>query len=72
MVERLLVTVIVILAACYALWRLWPARSRLLWLRRLDGRARGVAGGLIHRLRLRAEAATGCDACAEADRGPRR
>lgn len=68
MVERLLVAVIVLVAACYALWRLWPARSRLVWLRRLDGRLGGVAGGLIHRLRLRAEAATGCDSCAAGGR----
>lgn len=72
MMERLLVTVIVILAACYALWRLWPTHSRLAWLRRLDGRAGGMIGRLVHRLRLRAEAATGCDACAGADRGARR
>jgi hypothetical protein len=72
MIERLLVAVIVIFAACFALWRLWPARSRLAWLRRLDGRSAGLIGGLIHRLRLRAEAATGCDACAGAGRGARR
>jgi hypothetical protein len=64
MLERLLVAVIVLVAALYALWRLWPARSRLALLRRLDGRAGGVVGRSIHRLRLSAEAATGCDACA--------
>lgn len=62
MLEAMLVAVIVLAATLYAAWRLWPARSRLVLLRRLDVAQR--PGSIVHRLRLRAEAATGCDACA--------
>lgn len=63
MLERVLVAAIVLVACCYSAWRLWPARSRLALLRRLDRSAAGMGGRVIHRLRLRAEAASGCDAC---------
>ncbi len=64
MLEILLVTVIVLAASLYALWRLWPARSRLALLRRLDASQR--PGSLVHSLRERAEVASGCGACAGA------
>lgn len=64
MLELLLVALIVLGATLYAAWRLWPTRGRLALLRRLDTPAR--EGSIVHRLRLRAEAASGCDACAGA------